>query len=315
MKTGHRIQHQLETFRQKIQRIAPWTRRFIGSPTNQLAPGCTRATIQVDIGGKKYAITSDDNYLDHIRRGFEPAMVKLIKAVARDSAVSLDIGANIGCTAILCSELSRKVYAFEPSPTTYQFLEENIARAGLKNVVPQNFGLGTESGEFPLTYAQTNRSGGFVSNTTRASTGHTVEKIIIRQLDEVLKSYPISKVDFIKIDVEGFEGHVLRGAKHTLISHRPVVVLELNHWCLNAFQRTSIPDFFDQLRSLFPILLAIDGTSYLNLHDESDRYTVMYHHILHRKFQNLVGAFDEKQVDHLRTQFRAGFVAKSGGRK
>jgi hypothetical protein len=63
--------------------------------------------------------------------------------------------------------------------------------------------------------------------------------------------------------------------------YRPIVVLELNHWCLNAFQRTSLPDFFDYLRSVFPVLLGSRWQSnYLNLHDDSnDTYIVMYHHI------------------------------------
>lgn len=83
-----------------------------------------------------------------------------------------------------------------------------------------------------------------MSNLTQASTGHTTEKIVIRQLDELVNSLELQDIDFIKIDVEGFERHVLRGATKTLSSNRPVCVLELNHWCLNAFQRTSVPEFF-----------------------------------------------------------------------
>ncbi len=259
--------------------------------------------LMVDIGGKKYAITSDDSYLEHIKNGFEPDMVKLFKSLASGSEVILDVGANIGCTALLFGELSKDVYAFEPSQTTFSFLEKNILRSDLKNVFPQNIGLGAEQGEYPLTFAPSNRSGGFVSNQTQASAGHTVEKIVVRQMDEVLKSLNIQRVDFIKIDVEGFEGHVLRGARQTIATYKPVVVLELNHWCLNAFQRTSIPDFFDFLRSMFPILLAVDGEQYLNLHDESDRYSIMYHHIIHMKFPNILAAFDENRLNSFRALY------------
>jgi tRNA1(Val) A37 N6-methylase TrmN6 len=89
--------------------------------------------VRVGIGGKNYAIASDDNYLEHIKNGFEPDMVKLFRAVASDSEVILDIGANIGCTALLFGELSMNVYAFEPSKTTFGFLEKNISKSGLKN--------------------------------------------------------------------------------------------------------------------------------------------------------------------------------------
>ncbi|MCP1715126.1 FkbM family methyltransferase [Methanocalculus alkaliphilus] len=230
--------------------------------------------VKVDIGGKEYTIASDDDYLEHIRNCFEPEMVELFKHLAKDSTVIFDIGANIGCTAILFGELSENVYAFEPSQTTFRFLEQNIIQSGHSNIILHNIGLGSESGESTLTFAPSNRSGGFVSNQTQASTGHIVEKIVIKTLDEVVNSLQLQQIDFIKIDVEGFEEHVLRGGKQTLSNFMPLVVLELNHWCLNAFQRTSVPDFFDFLRSLFPILLAVDGSNYLDLHNESDSYTV-----------------------------------------
>ena len=265
--------------------------------------------IEVDIGGINYSITSDDDYLEHIKNGFEPDMVRLFRALANDSEIILDIGANIGCTAILFGELSKNVYAFEPSQTTFAFLEKNITRAGLKNVFLHNMGLGAEPGEFTLTFAPSNRSGGFVSNQTQASAGHAVENIVIRQLDEVVTSLDLPKIDFIKIDVEGFEGQVLSGAAQTLSTFKPIVVLELNHWCLNAFQRTSIPDFFDLLRSLFPILLAVDGTSYRNLHDESDSYVVMYEHILQMKFPNIVAAFSEDKLQRFRELYQYQLVA------
>lgn len=269
----------------------------------------TAKEVTVDIGGKNYTITSDDNYLEQFKNGFEPDVVKLFRAVASDSEVILDVGANIGCTAILLGQLGDSVYAFEPAQTTFKFLEINILRSGLQNVFPQNIGLGAELGDFTLTFAPSNRAGGFVSNRTKAGAGYSVEKVIIRPMDEVIKPLNPSRLDFIKIDVEGFEGHVLRGAKQTLNSYRPVVVLELNHWCLNAFQRVSIPDFFDLLRSIFPILLAVDGSSYLDLYDEGDSYIIMYHHILHMRFPNILAAFDENRLDKFRSSYKHQFTA------
>ena len=240
-------------------------------------------------------------------------MVSLFKTLASDSDVILDVGANIGCTAILFGNLSKNVYAFEPSPTTFALLETNILRSGLKNITLRNIGLGTEPGEFTLTFAPSNRSGGYVSDQTQASAGHTVEKINICPMDEVIKSLNPPRVDFIKIDVEGFEGHVLRGGGQTLSTYRPIVVLELNDWCLNAFQRTSVPDFFDFLRSTFPILLAVDRQNYLNLHDPSESYIVMYHHILHKRFPNILAGFDENRLAGFRTTYHHQFNTYENG--
>lgn len=258
--------------------------------------------VQVDIGGEVFEISSDDDYLTHIQGGFEPEMVKLFETVANGSDVIADIGANIGCSAILFGRMAKDVYAFEPSASTYSFLERNVARSRRQNIHLRNLGLGAEDGSFTLTFSPSNRSGGFVSNQTQASVGHTVENITIRTLDEELAQVRSRSVDFLKIDVEGFEANVIRGAARTLEKHKPMVVLELNHWCLNALQRTSIPDFFDFLRFRFPVLIAVDGDTYMNLHSADQSYVVMYHHINRMRYLNILAGFDESRF--------AGFRAK-----
>lgn len=248
---------------------------------------------KVDIGGTEYPLESDDDYLANMGSTFEPDTVKLFQTLAQGTV--LDIGANIGCTALLFSQLADQVYAFEPSPSTYALLRKNVDAA--INVFTHNVGIGDTQGESELTFARNNRSGGFVSDKTSASTGHVVEKISIDTLDDTVRRLKLKGVDFIKIDVEGFEAHVIKGAQETLSSYRPVVALELNHWCLNAFQRTSVPEFFDYLRSVFPILYAIQGDGYMDLHDPSESYIVMYWHILHMKYLTLVGAFYDSDLE------------------
>ncbi len=276
--------------------------------TNDETDRQNERTIEVQVGDKAYFIVSDDQYLDHIQNGFEPEMVSLFSCLAQNSRVILDIGANIGCTSLLFSELAEKVFAFEPSPTTCGFLKRNIRASQKDNIYVKNFGLGVNTGEFTLTHAASDRSGGFVSNLTQASVGHVVEKILIRTLDGVVEDESLDSIDFIKIDVEGFEGQVLEGGLETLRKNKPVVVLELNHWCLNALQRTSVPDFFDKLRSIFPLLYAVHGNDYLNLYDDSEAYGVMYQHIIGMKFQNIVAAYSEDQLAAFKSQYFHGFT-------
>ena len=269
--------------------------------------------VSVKIGDRHCRIKSDDNYLDHIRGTFEPHMIKLFRSVADSSQVILDIGANIGCTAILFGDMAQQVHAFEPSPTTYAYLLQNLQANGKGNVAMHNFGLGAEAATTTITFAPNNRSGGFVSDLTKADANHVSEHIEIRTVDDVVAKLSLPALDFIKIDVEGFEGHVLRGAGVTLERYRPVVVLELNHWCLNAFQRTSVPDFFDQLRAIFPILLAVDGDSYLDLHSADESYAVMYHHIMALRYQNVLCAYDESQLACFRSGYRHQQARPRGG--
>lgn len=137
------------------------------------------SNVCIDIGGNQYVIFSDDNYLEHIKNGFEPDMVKLFKTLATGSHIIIDIGANIGCTALLFSDLAEKVYAFEASQTTFQFLEKNILSSGKSNIFPKNYALGSETGHSTLTFAPSNRSGGFISDKTRVNTGHITETISV----------------------------------------------------------------------------------------------------------------------------------------
>ncbi|MDL2356433.1 MAG: FkbM family methyltransferase, partial [Pseudomonadota bacterium] len=162
--------------------------------------------VAVKIGARDCLIQSDDNYLDHIRGTFEPHMIDLFRSVADGSEVILDIGANIGCTAILFGDMARQVHAFEPSPTTYAYLRQNLQANGTGNVVTHNVGLGAEAATTTITFAPNNRSGGFVSDLTQADANHVSEQIAIRTVDDVVASLALPAVDFIKIDVEGFEG-------------------------------------------------------------------------------------------------------------
>jgi hypothetical protein len=115
-----------------------------------------------------------------------------------------------------------------------------------------------------------------------------------------LREKNVDQVDFIKIDVEGFELEVLAGMKSILRKSNSLVVLEMNHWCLNAFQRITIPDFFDALLMYFPVLYAVNGDELLNLHDPEQRYVVTIEHITQgMKFQNLIGCYDRSRIGSL----------------
>ncbi|TFW31949.1 FkbM family methyltransferase [Massilia horti] len=260
--------------------------------------------VVTNIGGKTYRIESDDNYLDHIQGTFEPDMVRLFDSLIKPTDTVLDIGANIGCTSILFGSRAKKVVSFEPSPSTFQFLAKNIEAAELNNVFPQNVGLGKTAGTFELTFSTNNRSGGFVSNKLQASAGHQIEAIEVVPGDSFVRQNGIGEIDFIKIDVEGFEQDVIEGLRQTISQYKPTVTLELNHWCLNVFQRTSVPDFLDYLRSVFPYLYAVESNDIRNLHNVDEAYHVMYYHVVGGfKYPNIVGAHHASQLEKFGADF------------
>lgn len=252
-------------------------------------------TRRVAIAGRAFDIVSDDIYLDWVGEDFEPAMVRMFKRLVKPGDFVVDVGANIGMTSILFGMIARQVLSFEASPSTFQFLKMNVLQSGLENVRIENVGLGSTHSATTITMAKNNRSGAFVSDgMTQQLANHASETIQITPLDHELlrRGLADTKVDFIKLDVEGFEMEVLKGASECLQRHKPLVALELNHWCLNAFRRITIPDFFDFLRATFPYVYAVDAdASIRNLRDEGQAYEVMYQHIVKFRYANVVAGF------------------------
>lgn len=275
----------------------------------------------IRIGQGRFRITSDDAYLRKHRPawasaidaawrrlrgrdGFEPSMVRLFNSLVPPRGSVLDVGANVGCTAILFGQIADEVVAFEPLPSTFAFLEANVRRSGLRNVRTVNCGLGGEVGRERLLFSPENRSGAVVISDSDLHPVGAVQEIEVRRLDDEVGRLGVDRIDFIKLDVEGFERSVLQGASDTLARHRPVVQLELNHWCLNTFHRTSVPDHVDFLLETFPLLHAVEGREWVDLRCPVGRYRVFREHILSMRFHELVAAFDQAQLERFYSTYR-----------
>jgi hypothetical protein len=92
--------------------------------------------------------------------------------------------------------------------------------------------------------------------------------------------------------------------------------MEMNHFCLGVLHRITIPDFMDFMRSVFPYLYAVDSDNSViaDLHDPDNAYMVMYTHVIHNRFPNLVGGFDESLKEKLDTiSFETPTVKKPEG--
>lgn len=134
--------------------------------------------------------------------------------------VVLDVGANVGSHAINFARVASQVLAFEPHPHTYWNLCANVLLNQALNVTPLNFALGSRSGSTTV----------WNIDPTRPNTGMGIcvdvgDLVVpIRTIDEL----QLDRVDFIKIDVEGHELEVLRGAVETLTRLSPIVFAEIH---------------------------------------------------------------------------------------
>lgn len=247
----------------------------------------------ITIGKNSYCINGD-SYLSSMGDEFEPGLKKAVFAIGklfREPGTALDIGGNIGMTALLLSQNHDVVYSYEPSPRTYKILVKNIKSNHVSNIQAMPYGLGESNKTLSITAASDNASGGFISNTINQLDGHITEQCQIKNGDFAAENIR-SNINTIKIDVEGNELNVLSGLRSTLIKHQPIVILEMNHWCLYAFQRTSIPDFLDEVFEYSNFILAYDDATgqcrRIGPQHPSSTYGVMHDHIVKNLFPTLI---------------------------
>jgi len=157
---------------------------------------------------------------------------KLIEAHLEDDSVLIDVGAHIGSMTLRAAKRvsSGTVVAVEPNPITARRLRENIAASGAENVHVEEKACGREHGTLDL-YAGPSANSGATSFSKslvmeHSSDGETKFTVEVVPLDEIVEALGLSRVDVVKIDTEGAEVQVLRGALETLERFRPVLVLE-----------------------------------------------------------------------------------------
>ena len=127
----------------------------------------------------------------------------------------IDIGAHIGAYTILAAEKigeDGKVLSIEPEPKNYKQLLENIKLNNFQNVIPKNIALSDHEGveKLYLNFYTTSHSLVIKNDNT-----FSIE-VRVKTLDKLLEEIGLDKIDFIKIDAEGVELEILKGAEKTL---------------------------------------------------------------------------------------------------
>lgn len=137
----------------------------------------------------------------------------------------IDVGAHVGTWAQHLAQTCRRVHAFEPQRQTFERLREGARLAGLTNIECHDVALG-ERGEVDLHVVSVDGGGSTLRHRPQLPPVIAVERVRAAQLDD----YTFENVGLIKIDAEGAEGAILRGAIKTITTHRPTLVLEAwNH--------------------------------------------------------------------------------------
>lgn len=205
-------------------------------------------------GGMKWHLDLNEgiDFSIFLLGAFEPSTVRFYRKVLRPGDIVLDIGANIGAHTLpfaQCVGPDGRVYAFEPTEFAYNKLIENLTlNPELNRVVTPNHMLLKPPGDWPAPSE-------IYSSWPLDPVGEVHEKhlgqlrplgaVAMDTVDSYCAAKGITRVDWIKIDVDGNETTVLRGSTGTLRDMRPKMIIELSPYvCREAGHR------FDELVDL-----------------------------------------------------------------
>jgi FkbM family methyltransferase len=184
-----------------------------------------------------------------------------------ESPVVCDVGANEGDYAAMVHRLvpNAIIYAFEPATEVYRQLARNAA-SHEGRVKPFNLGLSDEEKTIELfSYTVDGNPISLISSIDRRLPTQVVqvevsgtEHIKVRTLDGFCEEHSISRIDFLKLDVEGHELAVLRGARR-MLEAGAISIVQFEFGPANIYSRTYFYDFWTILSGAFDIYRIVPG--------------------------------------------------------
>ncbi|MCF8261869.1 MAG: FkbM family methyltransferase [Melioribacteraceae bacterium] len=197
------------------------------------------------------------DYRKTLRRMFPPEEIEVV----------FDVGANMGQFCIHCNEIFKnsQIYSFEPVNRTYEILTERTKR--IKNISCFNFAFGEKEGSAEIFLQELTWMNSLNKN-LNVPTGkdQKTQKVQINTIDSFAKSKNINSIDFLKIDTEGFDLDVLKGAVG-LLEERKIKFIFVE---VSFNERNNQNSSFDSINSfLRKYNFEIHGFYNQSIHDKS----------------------------------------------
>lgn len=210
-----------------------------------------------------YALSSNDGdmILAGIEKGggyYEPHIMNALRNIVVPNAVCFDIGANIGAISLAMSTYATqgKVYAFEPSAANHNFLTYNVLQNQKANIEPLKLGVFDKNTEMQFSYIDF--GGGWSHITTEHAERGYQETVQCVRIDDWVKGKQLSKIDLIKLDVEGAEVPALKGMEKTIGLFKPDLIVEFNPTAQLTIFDEEPRLLYDTLCRLYPNLYILD---------------------------------------------------------
>lgn len=186
-----------------------------------------------------------------------PWMAKVGRYI-RPGAIVFDVGGFRGITSQWFSRVAREVFVFEPMPESAESIRSALKVRDITNVSVHELALSDKVGtsDFHIYASRGHNSLGRVKTSSKYVRSIQVP---MTTLDEFAKAHRIDRIDFLKIDVEGFELEVLNGAKNLLAAKRiGAILFEANRPVLKSIGKTAMP-IYELLTSYSYTVTDLDG--------------------------------------------------------
>lgn len=221
-------------------------------------------------------------------------VAKILKLLMKqkDDICFYDIGANSGYYGILAAYLGRgkiKCYSFEPQMEYFNCLKESIYLNRLEGVMaPFNLALSDKDGEVDI-YG--GGSGASLEKSFLGAGDFPKRKIKIEKLDDLAKKENLESPDFVKIDVEGHELSVLRGAESVIKNSLPIMFIEIAYSLKEIgrnFVNENYCEIMDFIRDFGYEIFCQDSGKLVKVENEFRRNGVRMFLCLHREKHKLI---------------------------
>lgn len=194
-----------------------------------MLPGYTRVNLRpLGINMRLPRVWRGSSKLIYVfREAYEPELA-LLRDLLRPGSVTIDVGANYGIYSATAARFSGDqgvVYAFEPSLHAFSVLVMNSERNAPSRINMERLAVASITGAGQLSVHRDSSR-----NVLRRAgeLGGQTESVHCIELDRYIAEKQLTRVDLIKVDVEGAEELVLRGAAETIDRFRPVIIFEVN---------------------------------------------------------------------------------------
>jgi len=205
----------------------------------------------ISTNGYKIKTISDDKGISEELRIFkihEPLTTELIKNIVKEGMTCIDLGSNLGYYTLLESKLvgnSGKVFAFEPSPITYENFKKNLEINHITNVYHYNVALGNINGKIKFLVSKMSNWCRIVDDSKKTLDDNIIE-VPMLTLDDFSTKNKLEKIDFIRMDIEGYESKAYSGMTEIIKKFKPELYMEI-HPVFMGVEKTI--EFLQQLKN------------------------------------------------------------------